>query len=75
VRVEITGPGKYEHVGKSQPALIVINPMIFTRTRTPGARARGHAELVSKENRRLVVEADEAMPVGTRLFVVGYGQG
>jgi hypothetical protein len=49
--------------------------MIFTRTRTPGARARGHAEPVSKENRRLVVEADEAMPVGTRLFVVGYGQG
>eukprot|EP01047_Picozoa_sp_COSAG01_P029837 COSAG01_NODE_2061_length_8482_cov_6.301925_2_plen_89_part_00 len=34
VRVEIMGPGRYENVGKSQSVLIVINPMIFTRTRT-----------------------------------------
>jgi hypothetical protein len=34
VRVEIMGPGKHGNVGKSQPVLIMINPMIFTRTRT-----------------------------------------
>jgi hypothetical protein len=33
VRVEIMGPVKYENVGKSQPVLMMINPMIFTRTR------------------------------------------
>jgi hypothetical protein len=33
VRVEIMGPGKYENVGKSQSVLIMINPIIFTRTR------------------------------------------
>jgi hypothetical protein len=27
------GPVKYENVGKSQPVLIMINPIIFTRTR------------------------------------------
>eukprot|EP01049_Picozoa_sp_SAG25_P023954 SAG25_NODE_10523_length_330_cov_1.108225_1_plen_30_part_10 len=26
-------PGKYENVGKSQPVLSVINPMISPRTR------------------------------------------
>jgi hypothetical protein len=30
---EIMGPGNYENVGKSQPVLIVINPMISPRTR------------------------------------------
>jgi hypothetical protein len=34
VRVEIMGPGKYENVGKSQSVLIMINYIIFTRTRT-----------------------------------------
>eukprot|EP01047_Picozoa_sp_COSAG01_P028359 COSAG01_NODE_1902_length_8963_cov_29.997405_1_plen_350_part_00 len=35
VRVaEIMGPGNYENVGKSQLALIMINPIIFTRTRS-----------------------------------------
>jgi hypothetical protein len=34
VRVEIMGPGKCRIVGKSQPALIMIDPIIFTRTRT-----------------------------------------
>jgi hypothetical protein len=29
------GPGKYEIVGKSQPVLIMIDPMISTRTRMP----------------------------------------
>jgi hypothetical protein len=33
VRVEIMGLGKYENVGKSQPVLIMINPIIITRTR------------------------------------------
>eukprot|EP01047_Picozoa_sp_COSAG01_P023244 COSAG01_NODE_1401_length_10450_cov_100.148198_12_plen_300_part_00 len=37
VRVEIMGLGKYENVGKSQPVLIMINPIIFTRTRTDAA--------------------------------------
>jgi hypothetical protein len=27
------GLGKYENVGKSQPVLIMINPIIITRTR------------------------------------------
>jgi hypothetical protein len=34
VRVEIMGLGKYENVGKSQPVLMMINPIISTRTRT-----------------------------------------
>jgi hypothetical protein len=34
VRVEIMGPGKYESVRKSQSVLIMVDPMIFTRTRT-----------------------------------------
>jgi hypothetical protein len=31
VRVEIRGPGKYENVGKSQPVLMMVDPMISTR--------------------------------------------
>jgi hypothetical protein len=34
LRVEIMGPRKYEDVGKSQSVLIMINPIIFTRTRS-----------------------------------------
>jgi cytochrome bd-type quinol oxidase subunit 2 len=34
VRVEIMGSQKCRIVGKSQSALILINPVIFTRTRT-----------------------------------------
>jgi hypothetical protein len=30
------GPGKYEIVGKSQPVLIITNPIISTRTRSAG---------------------------------------
>eukprot|EP01049_Picozoa_sp_SAG25_P016773 SAG25_NODE_4006_length_909_cov_1.019753_1_plen_58_part_10 len=33
VQGEIMGPGKYENVGTSQSVLIMINTMIFTRTR------------------------------------------
>jgi hypothetical protein len=33
VRGEIMGPGNYENVGKSQPDLIRINPIISPRTR------------------------------------------
>jgi hypothetical protein len=33
VRVEIMGPGKYEHVGKSQSDVMMIDPMISARTR------------------------------------------
>jgi hypothetical protein len=33
VRVGIMGPGKYENVGKSRSVLIMINPVIFTRSR------------------------------------------
>jgi hypothetical protein len=32
VWVKIMGPGKYENVGKSQSVVIMINPIIFTRT-------------------------------------------
>jgi hypothetical protein len=32
-RGEIMGPEKYENVGKSQSVLIMINSIIFTRTR------------------------------------------
>jgi hypothetical protein len=35
VRVEIMGSQNFRIVGKSQPVLIMINPIIFTRTRTP----------------------------------------
>jgi hypothetical protein len=41
VRVAIMGSQKCRNVGKSQPALIMINPMIFTRTRTPVESHRG----------------------------------
>jgi hypothetical protein len=34
VRVEIMGSPKCGIVGKSQPVLMMINPMIFTRTRS-----------------------------------------
>jgi hypothetical protein len=34
VRVEIMGLGKDENVGKSRPVLMMIHPMISTRTRT-----------------------------------------
>jgi hypothetical protein len=34
------GPGKYENVGKSQPDLIVINPILSPRTRI-NRHARG----------------------------------
>jgi hypothetical protein len=40
VRVEIMGSQKCRTVGRSQPVLIVIHPMIFTRTRTNRARRR-----------------------------------
>jgi hypothetical protein len=36
VRVEIMGSQKCRIVGKSQPVLIVIDPIIFTRTRFNG---------------------------------------
>eukprot|EP01047_Picozoa_sp_COSAG01_P007348 COSAG01_NODE_279_length_19520_cov_41.772154_1_plen_45_part_10 len=34
VRVEIMGSQKCRNVGKSQPVLTMINPIIFTRTRS-----------------------------------------
>jgi hypothetical protein len=34
VRVEIMGPEKYENAGKSQSVLLMISPIIFTRTRS-----------------------------------------
>jgi hypothetical protein len=39
VRVEIMGLGKYENVGKSQSVLIMIDPIISTRTRSMRAGA------------------------------------
>eukprot|EP01047_Picozoa_sp_COSAG01_P017918 COSAG01_NODE_959_length_12451_cov_18.389815_9_plen_64_part_00 len=33
LRVEIMGPGKIRNVGKSQWVVIMINPIISTRTR------------------------------------------
>jgi hypothetical protein len=44
VRVEIMGPGKYENVGKSQSVLIMINPIIFTRTRTRTRKPQSERE-------------------------------
>jgi hypothetical protein len=41
------GPGKYGNVGKSQSVLIMINSMIFTRTRNPA----GAVELVCGSRR------------------------
>ena len=38
VRVEIMGPGKYETVGKSQPVLVMSNPIISIRTRRQSVR-------------------------------------
>jgi hypothetical protein len=38
VRVGIMGPGKDENVGKSQSVLIMIDPIIFTRSRTRDGR-------------------------------------
>jgi hypothetical protein len=38
VRVERMGPGKFRNVGKSQWVLIMINPIISTRTRIDSAR-------------------------------------
>jgi hypothetical protein len=40
VRVEIMGSQTCRIVGKSQPVLIMINPMISTRTRTRGVGGR-----------------------------------
>jgi hypothetical protein len=34
------GPVKYENVGKSQPVLVMINLMIFTRTRSAPPQSR-----------------------------------
>jgi hypothetical protein len=41
VRVEIMEPGKYENVGRSQPVLIMIKPIIFTRTRRDNRQMQG----------------------------------
>jgi hypothetical protein len=46
VRVEIMGPGKYKNVGKSQSVVIMINPIIFTRTRRYLGRAQPGGELL-----------------------------
>jgi hypothetical protein len=35
------GPGKDENVGKSQPVLIMIDPIIFTRSCTRDGRFNG----------------------------------
>eukprot|EP01047_Picozoa_sp_COSAG01_P002225 COSAG01_NODE_58_length_30193_cov_12.302020_8_plen_102_part_00 len=42
VRVEIMGSQKCGIVGKSQPVLMMVNPIIFTRTRNRGGRGGGH---------------------------------
>jgi hypothetical protein len=50
VRVEIMGPGKCGIVGKSQPGLVMINPIIFTRTRTsrrPRLISENHRQALS----------------------------
>ena len=48
VRVEIMGPGKYEHVGKSQSVLIMINPIIFTRTRSRTEHMHRHVPVYAQ---------------------------
>jgi hypothetical protein len=46
------GLGKYENVGKSQPVLIMINPIIFTRTRNTSVlvRAAGGGQCMCTEH-------------------------
>jgi hypothetical protein len=39
--VEIMGAGKYESVGKSQPVLIVITPVVFPRAAPPAPLPAG----------------------------------
>jgi hypothetical protein len=57
VWVEIMGPGKYEHVGKSQSVLMMINPIIFTRTRMGGpAQVLTFHHLVPKETHASVLK-------------------
>jgi hypothetical protein len=41
VRVELMGSHKCRIVGKSQPVLVVINPIISTRTRNTGRKGVG----------------------------------
>eukprot|EP01047_Picozoa_sp_COSAG01_P077095 COSAG01_NODE_13763_length_1538_cov_2.806810_1_plen_51_part_10 len=48
MQVEILGPGNYENVGESQSVLMMIDPMIFTRTRRGipvAAKSTGKQEL------------------------------
>jgi hypothetical protein len=59
VRVEIMGPVNYENVGESQAVLIMIDPIISTRTRSwlrsrsPPSSVRVHevAQLVRDDGR------------------------
>jgi hypothetical protein len=61
VRVEIMGPGKYENVGKSQSVLVMIDPIISTRTR----HVRTLEERLPRR-RRILVHAIMALPVRAR---------
>jgi hypothetical protein len=58
VRVEIMGSQKYESVGKSQSALIMIDPIISPRTRIrTGARRQRVCGVLAGEGRKSRVPA------------------
>jgi hypothetical protein len=59
--VEIMGPGNYESVGKSQSVLVMIDPIISTRTRN----VRTLEERLPRR-RRILVHAIMALPVRAR---------
>eukprot|EP01047_Picozoa_sp_COSAG01_P006280 COSAG01_NODE_227_length_21107_cov_85.615099_10_plen_181_part_00 len=62
VWVEIMGPGKYENVGKSQSVLMMINPIIFTRTRMHVCFAKAIQRGVSQRDHGVV----RCLILGTR---------
>jgi hypothetical protein len=66
VRLEIMGSQQCRIVGKSQPVLIMINPIIFTRTRIS---VRGGAESASPVVAWWAVRSDSS----SAAFVLGVG--
>jgi hypothetical protein len=63
VRVEIMGPGKFRSVGKSQPVLIMINPIISTRTRMLSYDAEQAGGVCPHLNSRDVTDASPTVLV------------
>jgi hypothetical protein len=57
VRVEIMGSQTCGFVGKSQSVLIMISPMIFTRTRKEDTRRAGCRVQMPKAQQKAIEEA------------------